>query len=274
MRKPWFSSAGAALLLASALMADSPERPRQGSSGSPGGQTRVLRTSTVGSTAVSPPASFSLNLQGDITLTGFVFQGSTPFIHNYGGSLHGNMAVGLDALVNVTPSIPFSGAGARNSAFGGKALTSNTSGNWNTAIGFQAMRENTDGGGNTAIGTYALRFLSDGSNNIALGGGSQLVTGDRNIFIGNPGVSNVSGTIRIGSANNQTTTLIEGISDAEVVGSPVCITSGDELGLCPTEPGDQVSVGSFSPALLAELRRLEAELATLRRRLEQLEGER
>src|ERR1043166_4866932 len=63
--------------------------------------------------------------------------------------------------------------GTDNSAFGFKALLSNsTGGSYNTATGAYALGSNYDGGSNTADGVSALYSNVSGSDNTALGAGA------------------------------------------------------------------------------------------------------
>ena len=81
----------------------------------------------------------------------------------------GNTAGGTNALSSVVPGIP--PAGFDNTAFGFKALLSNTNGFNNTATGTSALQLNTSGSNNTAIGTFALEN-NTGDNNTATGAGA------------------------------------------------------------------------------------------------------
>jgi hypothetical protein len=152
----------------------------------------------------------------------------------------GNTANGAGALYSNT-------IGLANSAFGLNALGSNTSGDYNTATGDQALISSTTGVNNTAIGYSALfsnhsgventavgaRALdsSTGSYNVALAGGANLTTGDFNIYIGNDGETDESGTIRIGSFCCQGRAFMSGISGVTVSGgATVYIKSDGQLG--------------------------------------------
>lgn len=77
------------------------------------------------------------------------------------------------------------GAVAGNSAFGGRALQSNTVGYGNTAVGRASLLANTTGNVNTAIGT-CLEGNTTGSNNVCVGYDSLVTnsTGGRNTAIG------------------------------------------------------------------------------------------
>jgi len=109
-----------------------------------------------------------------------------------------NTAQGDLALQSVRTGATF------NTAIGGAALSSNTTGGCNTATGTNALRVSTTGMDNTADGVQALASLTAGSTNTALGycAGVNLTSGDKNIYIGNLGVATESDTIRIGSANH------------------------------------------------------------------------
>jgi len=141
--------------------------------------------------------------------------GSQALVSNTTG--RNNTAIGLDVLENNL-------IGNNNTATGYQALFSNR-GSANTANGGRALENNTTGDSNTAVGWEALfkyRLLTTGSNNIALGAnaGSSLTNGSYNIDIGNEGVADESGTIRIGDSN-QTATYIAGISGVTLTGAPL-----------------------------------------------------
>jgi hypothetical protein len=137
-----------------------------------------------------------------------------------------NTAVGAAALLLNT-------VGSQNVAVGTDALVFNDSGADNAAIGFFSLFENTSGGINTAIGGFALSNNTTGFNNIALGfaAGDLLTTGDDNIDIGNEGVADEAGTVRIGTDGTQTRTFIAGISGVVVSGAGVVINASGQLGV-------------------------------------------
>jgi hypothetical protein len=182
------------------------------------------------------------------------------FANTTGG---GNTAVGIDALSNNTAdnntavgagALLFNTTGENNTAMGQHTLFANTEGDLNTAVGFQALALNTAGVGNTAIG-YASLYNSTGSYNIALTGGFNLTAGDFNIYVGNDGEANESGTIRIGSSCCQTRAFVSGIWGANPGnGTAVYVNSAGQLytpGLSAVrfkneiKPMDKASEGIF-----------------------------
>ena len=79
-----------------------------------------------------------------------------------------NVAIGYVALASNTSD--GLGAGEYNTAIGGSALTTNTSGTSNTAIGYGTLSSNTSGENNIAIGLYALTNSTTANTNTAIGG--------------------------------------------------------------------------------------------------------
>ena len=154
-----------------------------------------------------------------------------------------NTAIGAGVLdANVT--------GNNNTATGFNALTNNRNGSANTANGVGALKNLTRGNSNTAMGVEALESLTSGNGNIAIGvgSGSSLTAGSNNIYIGNGGVAAESSTIRIGESGN-VRTFIAGISGVGVMGMPVYVNAGGQLGLATSserfkdeiKPMDQAS---------------------------------
>lgn len=134
-----------------------------------------LRFETVGPSVSPPPATvmppdaYSLSIDGDFSLGGFVFKDGYPLLHTDGGATGGNTALGLDALVSSTPGVPHSYSGRGNTAVGAEALRHNTAGFGNTASGIDALRNNTEGYRNTAIGSSTLVLNTTGFGNTATG---------------------------------------------------------------------------------------------------------
>jgi len=114
-----------------------------------------------------------------------------------------------------------------STGFGYQALN-NSTGERNTAFGYRASSENTTGGYNCSFGQFALFSSTQSMENTAVGAGSLawLTTGDRNIGIGrNAGVGagtslvNMSDSIFIGylttpANNGETNQIVIGNSQA------------------------------------------------------------
>ena len=193
-------------------------------------------------------------LFSNTTGTGNTASGAFALFSNT--TAYGNTAIGDSALTHNTTGADntASGAGAldhntrgeANTATGSSALFSNTIGGGNTATGIGALYSNTIGHGNTATGGGALdqnitgRFntavgsqslqQSTGNQNIAVGwgAGGELVSGNKNIYLGHSGVRNESKTLRLGSV--QTTTFIAGVATTPVSGTNVTIDANGQLG--------------------------------------------
>jgi hypothetical protein len=175
-------------------------------------------TTGVGNTGVGWRSLFSVSDEGFNTGVG-----AGTLVLNTADS---NTAVGAAALLLNT-------VGSQNVAVGTDALPYNDNGSDNAAIGWFALFENTTGGVNTAIGAEALSNNTTGFNNIALGfaAGDLLTTGDDNIDIGNEGVLDEAGTVRIGTDGTQTRTFIAGISGVVVSGAGVVVNASGQLGV-------------------------------------------
>ena len=66
------------------------------------------------------------------------------------------------------------------------------------------------------------------------GAGSNLRTGDNNIYIYDPGIDGESNTIRIGTVGTQTATFIAGITGTAVTGAAVVVDANGQLGVAPS----------------------------------------
>ncbi len=154
-----------------------------------------------------------------------VAMGFTALEANTSGS--GNTAVGRGAMVANT-------TGFINTAVGGAAMQFNTEGAFNTALGNDALKFNTTGGSNTALGFNALRNATGASNTaIGAGAGVNLTTGDKNLYLGSPGVAVESNTIRLGFPLVHTRFFSEGIYNVTPAGATtetVVIDSNGQLG--------------------------------------------
>jgi hypothetical protein len=119
-----------------------------------------------------------------------------------------------------------------NSALGFAALLDNTTGDRNSALGSQALFH-SGGTGNDAVGYQALYGNTTGNYNVAIGyqAGYYQTTGSENIYIGNPGVAGENGTIRVGTASQQSGAFIAGIENTKLTGSAVYVTAGGQLGV-------------------------------------------
>ena len=195
-------------------------------------------------TATGWKALFS-NTGSQNTATGY-----QALLNNITGS--NDTSVGFDALFSNT-------TGESNSANGAYALSQNTTGRYNTAHGAVALANNVTGESNTALGYVALGSIVTGSNNIALGAyaGNDLQTGSNNIDIGNAGMADDAGVIRIGTTGTQTATFIAGIREAGLaqgVALAVGVTADGQLGVRTSsarfkeaiKPMDKVSEAIFS----------------------------
>jgi len=161
-------------------------------------------------------------LQNNTTGESNTASGASALASNTTGNF--NTASGADALA-------FNTSGRANTASGVFALQNNTTGESNTASGVSALGDNTTGTKNTALGVDALGH-STGSQNIAVGhmAGVALLSGNKNIYIGNPGVSSETRTMRLGSA--QTHTFIAGVATTGVNGGAVVeIDASGQLGV-------------------------------------------
>ena len=104
-----------------------------------------------------------------------------------GGNIASNTAIGGGALGSNT-------TGSDNVAVGKFALSSNTTAQNNTAIGQSAL-VNNNGNNNTACGNDALRANTTGINNTAVGQGALFAntTGGSNVAIGASLIANTTG---------------------------------------------------------------------------------
>jgi hypothetical protein len=89
---------------------------------------------------------------------------TTPFL-----SLSNNDKGSYSTLFGYEAGFNLAVASEKNSAFGYRALSFNTTGNANTATGFSALYFNTTGSDNTANGNQALQSNSTGGGNTANG---------------------------------------------------------------------------------------------------------
>lgn len=149
--------------------------------------------------------------------------GASTLLLNAIGSA--NTAVGGQALLN--------DLGDDNTAVGFSALWTNNIGLSNTAVGVSALYSNGAGSFNIAVGQNALYNMGSGASNIAVGykAGDLLTSGNNDIFIGSEGQASDGGVIRIGTAPNQASTYIAGISGTNVTGATVLVNANGQLGV-------------------------------------------
>ncbi len=100
----------------------------------------------------------------------------------------------------------------------------------NTAGGTNALLNNIGGYNNTAFGDGALWLGNNGSHNIAVDytAGTNLTSGNNNIYVGSKGVSSESNILRLGTA--QTHAFIAGLTGTSIMGNTVMIDSKGQLG--------------------------------------------
>jgi hypothetical protein len=123
---------------------------------------------------------FQVLNSGDISISGALLKGGTPFLHNSGQSTFAGLNSGN-----------FSMTGGNNTGFGALALVANTDGSDNVAVGAGTLDNNTSGSFNTAVGRSALHFNVEGRVNTAVGYGA---------LFSNTGIANTAvGTSTMGS---------------------------------------------------------------------------
>ena len=100
--------------------------------------------------------------------------------------LLGAYAASAQVYLGTGAGNPGVSTGARNTALGDNALSSNTTGFDNTAVGYNACRSTTSGFLNTALGSFALDANTTGSLNTAIGNGAlpSNTTGNTNTAVG------------------------------------------------------------------------------------------
>jgi Chaperone of endosialidase len=166
---------------------------------------------------------------------------------------NGNSNTGVGAY-----SLWSNSQGSYNTATGNAALSFNVGGSNNTAAGFNSALHNLFGNDNTAMGANALLNNQGGSLNIAVGyyAGSGVRGGNYNIEIGNVGTANDVGTIRIGTAGQQSSAYVAGVSSSHVTGAAVYVTPTGQLGVLASSERYKTNVASLgaSTEKLAKLR--------------------
>jgi len=235
-------------------------------------QARVTGNCAAGSSIRGIAANGSVTCEPDSeTLLGGTGNSTTAarsdHTHAAGAAANGNTAVGSGALVTATPgghntafgsevlglnlaagngntgvgsqALLEQREGIQNTAVGSFALTNNTNGWMNTAVGREALYSlpgstSADGSRNTAIGKGALSDLTDGYQNLALGAfaGTDLTSGDYNVYIANSDAISESSTIRVGSSFQNRTFVagIRGVTTGVNDAVTVVVDSAGQLG--------------------------------------------
>jgi hypothetical protein len=183
------------------------------------GENLVLATPN-GTTNLAVGYEALLNNTGDYNTA----TGGSALQFNTSGEI--NAAHGYNALAANT-------TGSQNSAYGAFALVNNTTASYNTAVGAEALFS-TNGSQNTAVGAFALNHAT-GSSNVAIGyeAGISIASTSNNIDIANAGASADSGTVRFGTAGQQTSFFaagIRGVTTGENNAIEVVIDSNGQLG--------------------------------------------
>jgi len=112
---------------------------------------------------------------------------------------------------------------------------------------------------------------------VALGreAGAKLTTGSNNVDIANPGVAGESGTIRIGTAANQTATYLAGVWN-KTIGGPtkaVVVNKSGRLGTAPAPAAPLTGQSQKLARLRTENQRQNDELQQLRSAVQGLRKE-
>ncbi|HEY0704234.1 MAG TPA: hypothetical protein VGD60_15795 [Candidatus Acidoferrales bacterium] len=175
----------------------------------------------------------SLNLPTSTSsTTGTINIGGQTFISDFGGNTNTFVGAGNGTKV-------VNGVASSDTAVGGGALASLTTGMNNTATGASALEADSSGGYNTAVGEQALEFTSTADNNVAVGAfaGSANETGSSNIFIG---------------ANAQPASA--GLTNAVVIGANAYVGTSNSIVLGGIPPYEsKVGIGSSSPGHTLEV---------------------
>lgn len=183
----------------------------------------VINNSTESDLSIAPGNLLIENTDTGAT-TGQIIQGGSRTFSNFGTN---NIFVGPGSG-NTTVT------GTDNSSLGFNALTNISGGSSNTAMGSSSLGTNSNGNENVSIGKDALS--SGDVNNctcIGFSAGLSYTGGESdNICIGHKvtGTIGESGITRIGDTT-QNSCFITGIVGAVVVGTPVLVSAGNQLGI-------------------------------------------
>jgi hypothetical protein len=200
---------------------------------SSGFNSLALNTTGSENTAVGYESMYSTTTGNYNTASGY----ETLYANTTGGY---STAVGAFSLQDNT-------TGGYNTGFGAYALSVNTTGSGNTAFGYAGLRSMTTGSNNIGFGYQSLYSNTSGSYNIALGyqGGLNVINGSYNIEIGSLGSQADTKVIRLGTQGTQTKTYVAGISDAQVTGAAVYVTSSGQLGVLASSERYKTGIASL-----------------------------
>lgn len=131
-------------------------------------------------------------------------------IHSYGYyNLFGGTGAGNFTMTGAE-NVAFGGialssntSGSNNTAVGGASLSKNTSGYLNTAVGYNAMINNITGRENIGIGFYAMANTTSGTDNIGIGSSAGPAAGgggfSNTICVGSGAKATASNMVRLGN---------------------------------------------------------------------------
>lgn len=164
---------------------------------------------------------------------GIIYSGTDRYISNYAAPGGANVFMGIN-----TGNTTLTGSG--NVSIGHSGLLNATTAGTTTSVGIFSLINITSGSSNTALGA-SVGFdsisglgLVSGSDNVMIGyqAGSNFRSSESsNILISNLGVLGESGAIRIGTAGDQTTCYVAGITGVSVTGAPVIVDANGQLGI-------------------------------------------
>lgn len=154
------------------------------------------------------------------------------------------------------------GFSGNNTGVGFSVLVDLVNGSDNTGIGLGALASVTTGQKNNALGSAALQGLVNGSNCIGIGyqsGALYVGAESNNICLNHIGVTSENNTLRIGAGTGTgtqqlNTSFICGINGISVTGSPVLVSSGDQLGITVSSRRFKDNIEDMSDTDLLSLR--------------------
>ena len=172
---------------------------------------------------LGPVSTFVNTLLDDANAVTFL----TTFNANFTGT---NTALGGSALDSIT-------SGTNNAAFGLNALTANTTGAANVAVGQGALAANTTADNNTAIGDGALFSNTTGATNTAVGSAALDVntTGGNNVAVG-------VNALGVNTTASNNTAIGTGALDANTTGASNVAVGLNALG-ANTTADDNTAIG-------------------------------